>query len=617
LSTTVACTGIISPAGTIISETGTGGSGSGSGGDDPGGDSTGGTGGDGDPSGGGTGSTTGPGTRGTGAVTGMRSTPGDLPLPRLSHDEYIQTVRDLVTQVMPKDASAILSSVISLTDDLPADQLVTISTEKHGGFARDDQSEQQEYTGVPFDVGHALAAAMTQTPARIAALMGSCAGTGASVTTACLQSFVRTFGEVALRHPLSDADVTFYAATATSNPVTAADLVAVLTVMLSSPRFLYRVESGADLVTGTTNQYKLDAWELASRLSYHLWGTMPDAGLRAAAKSGALLTNDGYASEIKRLLADPRSDTTVHAFFEQWLWPLLELPAMDSRVNDTVFRAFAGANLPTASLRDHMVGDVLDAASWVMRHDGSLGDLLTNQQSFARDADLASIYGVAAWDGQGTPPMLPAPRSGLLTRAAFLATGTINTRPIMKGVFIREGLLCDALPAPPANAASAAIVVKENQTTRQVIQALTEAPGTVCASCHKSIINPLGFATENFDSLGRGRTAQAFFDSTGKMTTTTPVDTTSIPNVVVGDLAMSAGAGDMTQLIVASGKVQKCFARKFFRFAFRRIEDDKNGADAAAIASMADLAQSGRLADVFTAVVSRPEFTQRLIQVTP
>jgi Protein of unknown function (DUF1592)/Protein of unknown function (DUF1588) len=537
---------------------------------------------------------------GGGGVT-VTST-SDLPLPRLSHDEYLQTLRDLTKELLPNEADQVL------TGDLPTDTLVSNPAEKHGGFDRLDQSEQQQYSDVPIAVGAALGNALTSTPARIATLLGACSNGGTTMDAACVAAFISRFGEIALRHPLSPDDVAFYAATALAKPPTKADLSNIIAVMVSSPRFLYRVESG-DQRLGS-NVYQLDAWELATRLSYSFWGTMPDAALRDAAKTGRLLTDDGYSSEVNRLAADPRAQPVRRAFFKQWFWPLLELPPLDSRVGDAAYRAFAGANLPGPTLRDHMVDEVLDAATWVMAHGGTLSDLFTNRLSFARDADLAAIYGVPVWDGKSEPPPLPAARVGLLTRAAFLSTGTINTRPIMKGVFIRTTLLCDTLPPPPPNAANVPIMPSTNETTREVVESITEAPGTVCSACHLSQINPLGFASENFDGLGRARTQQTFFDTAGTMTGSKVVDTTSTPAVTSGDTTMSTGMADLTPLILKSGKVEGCMAKRLFRFAFRRIED---ASDAGVIAGLAQLATQGKLIDVFTGVAMRPEFKQRVI----
>ncbi|MDB4979526.1 MAG: Cellulose-binding domain protein [Myxococcales bacterium] len=543
----------------------------------------------------------------SGAAGAPLAEPGDLPLPRLTRDEYLQTLRDLVAQLMPTGADQILAGVLPLTTDLPVDALVTTPSEKHGGFARIDQSEQQQYSDVPATVALALGTALTSSPARVGALLGACSQNGTVMDAACLQAFIKSFGELALRHTLGDDDVAFYAGTA-ATPPTLADLPKVIAVMLASPRFLYRVESGDTLVAGTI--YRLDAWELAARLSYHFWGTLPDAGLRDDARSGKLLTDAGYTAAVDRLMADPRADATLRSFFEQWLWPLLELPPLDSRSGDIVYQAFAGVNLPGPMLRPHMLADVLDAASWVTAHDGTIADLLTNRLSFAKDGDLASIYGLPPWNGQGTPPTLPPARVGLLTRAAFLSTGTINSRPVMKGVFIRTTLLCDPIPPPPPNAANTPIAASANQTTREVIESVTEATGTVCVGCHKSFINPLGFASESFDGLGRERAQQTFFDDGGKVTGQKAVDTTSVPGVTNGDRTASAGMADVTRLIVASGKVEACLASRVFRYAFRRLESD---GDQATLDGLTRLARTGTLRDLFKGVALRAEFRQRVI----
>jgi len=532
----------------------------------------------------------------------------DLPLPRLSHDEYLATVHDLVTEALPGEADAVLADIMPAAALLPADQLVGQPNDKHGGFARLDQTEQQEYADVPFDVAVKLGAELTSTPARVAALAGPCTNGGTSLDAACLTAFVHHFGELALRRPPSDDDVAFYAGTATASPATPADLANVIAVMLSSPRFLYHVESGGDAIAPDT--YGLDAWELASRLSYHFWGTMPDAALRDAARSGALGTDEGYRAQVDRLFASAKTTDTLRTFFHQWLWPLLELPALDSRAGDPVYRAFAGADLPGPALRDHMVGDVLDAASWTLAHGGTLDDLLTNTQSFARDADLAAIYGVPPWDGVSDPPALPPERAGLLTRAAFLSTGTINTRPIMKGVFIRTTILCDNIPPPPPNAANTPIEVSTTETTREVIESITEQPGSACAGCHKPLINPLGFASESFDGLGRARTAQIFYDDTGKVVGEKAVDTTSVPAVLAGDATPSSGIGDVTRLVVESGKAARCLAQRYYRFAFRRIETD---ADEPVLDTLYAEIKKGSLAEAMKSVALRPEFKQRTV----
>lgn len=530
-----------------------------------------------------------------------------LPLPRLTRDEYLATLGDLVRDAMGDEASDILRALAPLAEALPADQLVSPPSEKHGGFARLDQSQQQQYADVPFQVAVRLGEEATKTPARLERLVGACASSG--VDRACFEAFVRRFGALALRRPLEDDDAAFYVGDAPERDVPADVVAKTVTALLSAPRFLYHVESG-DAPAGGDDIFALDAWELASRLSYHLWGTMPDARLRAAAESGALLDPAGYEAEVERLFADARAATTLAGFFTQWFWPLIELPALDSRNDDPVFRAFAGANTPSAELRGRMVQEVVDAATFIAQSGGSIRDLLTNRQSFARDPELAAIYGVAPWTGAGSPPDLGAERAGLLTRAAFLSTGSANTRPIMKGVFIRTTLLCSPIPPPPQDGMAVAINLSPTLSTRQVVEELTEKEPR-CAGCHQALINPLGFASENFDALGRLRTTQTLFDDAGDVVGHAPIDTRTVPRIG-GDPSESSGIGELTERLADSGLVEACFAERSFRYAFRRLATTTG--DRALVDVLAKAAGEGAsIADVIKASALRPEFKRRRI----
>ncbi len=531
----------------------------------------------------------------------------NLALPRLTRDEYIATLGDLLQEAMPSSANELLQAVLPLAQSLPADQLVSPPAEKHGGFARLDQSQQQMYADVPFQVAVQLGKEVTKTPARITSLVGQCATP--AIDRACFDGFVRRFGELALRRPLDDEDVKFYAGDAPATDIPAETVANTVTRLLSAPRFLYHVESGTT-PAGAEDIFALDAWELASRLSYHFWGTMPDATLREAARSGALLDGARYEAEVRRLFDDARTTTTLASFFTQWFWPLLELPPLDSRLQDPIFKAFAGSNTPSPELRTRMVQEVVEAATFIAKNGGTVRDLLTNRQSFARDAELAAIYGVAPWSGSGNPPELPPERAGLLTRAAFLTTGTANTRPIMKGVFIRTTLLCDELPPPPQEAMAVAINLSPTLSTRQVVEELTEKDGR-CSGCHKTLINPLGFVTENFDALGRARTTQTLFDMAGKVVGQAPIDTKAIPWIADDDRPAN-GVKELTDQLVESGRVEACFAERYFRFSYRRIESTTG--DRALIKVLAESAQKGGpLADVLKASALRPEFKRRRI----
>ncbi len=532
----------------------------------------------------------------------------EIPLRRLAASEYANTISDIVTKMEPADAKAILAAAQPSLAAYPADVLTAAPNEKHGGYARLDQLVQQEHIDAIYAVADVLGQQMTNSPARIKTLTGACAtDADPSNDDACLTAFVQSFGTLVLRRPPSADDVAFYRSVA-KNGIGAGALADVVTVMLASPRFYYVVESGTQ--TLGPNLYALDGYELATRLSYHFLQTMPDDELFAATKNGDLTTPEGYAKQVDRLAADPRAQASALAFFSQWL-RLDELAKLNSRNGDPQFDAFAGKDQPNPQLRAEMIAEVMDSAQWILAHGGTIADFVSDTRSYARTPDLAQIYGVPTWNGTSEPPRLPAQRAGLLTRGAFLATGTANTRPIMRGVFMRTGLLCETVPPPPANAASTPINPSPGQTTRQVIEQITQQKGTACAGCHTTLINPLGFVAENFDALGRYQTTQTFLDPGGKVQGSAPIDAQTIPQVNPDDPRAATDMVQLTQYILESGKVEKCFAQEYFRYAFRRTAD---AADQRAVDEIAANTRGGKpLTEALKRVVMRPEFKQKVI----
>jgi hypothetical protein len=244
---------------------------------------------------------------------------------------------------------------------------------------------------------------------------------------------------------------------------------------------------------------------------------MPDDELWGKAQDGSITQASVYQQEIERMFGDPRAQTTLNRFFADYFQVQsvggargtgglnFHNLADPNTLSTPIFKAFAGSNLPTRSLFPDMVSEAIgmvDYYTWTTK--GTLHDLLTSSQSFAQSQDVAAIYGLPRWDGKSAPPSFPAgQRPGIFTRALFTAAG-LDTTPILKGVYLRRYLLCDTLGPPPAAAAGAHVSVSTTMTTRQATTALTSnAP---CSGCHPTWINPLGFATEDFDGLGRYRT---------------------------------------------------------------------------------------------------------------
>src|SRR5690606_17046352 len=161
--------------------------------------------------------------------------------------------------------------------------------------------------------------------------------------------------------------------------------------------------------------------------------------------------------------------------------------------------------------------EVLDMAQYyTLAVEGRYEDLMTSPYSFARSQTLAKIYGVSTWNGT-TSGLVRFPsadrRAGILTRAAFLSANSEYTRPIVKGKRIRVDILCDEIPPTPPGLIVDPLIQEPHLTTAQVVTRTTGS--NTCMTCH-SQMNPLGFASENFDSLGRARSIESKFDSSGR-----------------------------------------------------------------------------------------------------
>lgn len=531
----------------------------------------------------------------------------ELPLRRLSAAEVRHAVQQVVGRAAPTSGAAVLTALEPVFTAWPADQLLAAPGEGRGGYLQQDQAVQQAHADALYELGGKLGALFTSSTARRTEVFGACAtDTSTANDATCLDDFIRSFGARVLRRPMTADDVSFLRQPAATTPVDPAALADVVALILNSPEFFYAVEHGQPTAAAVAD---LGPYELANRLAFHFWQTPPDDALLAAAASGALLTEAGYRAQVERLSADARSAAALDDFFGHWL-RLDATPELDTFNGTPQFAAFAGADLPTASTRAAVIADVLESARHQVAQGGSISDLLKDRHSYAKDAVLARLYGAAPWDGTSPAPEFGSPtRPGLVARAAFLVTGAAKTRPIHKGAFLRNALLCQVLPAPPASVNTTPPSPSATATTREAAETLTQTAGTSCAGCHKALINPLGFATEGFDGLGRARTEETIYDTDGKVLAKRAVNTASVPGVLAGDPTPSTGAGDLTRLLDDSGKVHSCVARQLFRFTASRLETP---ADGCALSRLEALAlQNQPLLALWRETAMLPSFKQR------
>jgi hypothetical protein len=535
-------------------------------------------------------------------------TPGDPSatiLPRLSREQYLASLRDVVAVTLgPSDVEGVMAGVDAALTLVPADG--------DPDHAKLDQDVSQAHVDGQYYVAVAFAEQLTATPEHVERLVGACAvDTDTANDETCLDAFIRDVGRRIHRRPLTDDLVAFYR-DEVFEPADGMEVAAirdVLVVMALSPWFLYHIENEGAAVDGRNDLFELSPYELAARLSFHFWNAPPDDALLAAAESGALATDDGYAAEIERLVRDPRTRATMDRFFAEW-FELDDLAPLDTSVGDPAFDAFAGSDVPTSELRGRILEDSLD----LVRHvswdaGGSLADVFLTDLSFAKTEDVASIYGgVPLWTEGATPEPLPAgQRAGILTRPAMLATGSNTTHLVLRGREVRKNILCDTIPAPPADAMNNIPDLNPNMTERERMEELTGTGS--CAGCH-AMMNPIGFTLGAYDGLGRFRTEETMFGDDGSVLATLPLDTQAAPALVATDTAVARDGIELSEMVATSDKTHGCFARHYFRFTFARAEDDE--IDGCTLEQMFDSLREGApLAEVLRDIALSPTFRLR------
>ena len=538
---------------------------------------------------------------------------------RLSRIQYSRTLDTLVATFLGGFHRDEMRAEIDIElESIPDDVLRDYDPEILRGapFSKLNDSVSQAHVSAFMKVATAFADHVMSNLDRQASFVGACSvDVDTTNDASCVEDFIERFGLMAMRRPLSDDEFAFYREVyADGGDATALSSDAfrdVIAVMLASPNFLYHVADEGESIDGRDDLFELGPYALASRLSYHFWGTMPDEELFAAAANGSLLTENGYAEQVERIFEDARTSDVLDEFFFEW-FDLEETPDASSLVGTAQYDAFAGSDVPTPALREHMIEEVLDLTRhYLASENGTLDDIFLSKHSFARTSDLAGIYATPTWDGSADNlvSFSNTQRSGVLTRAAMVSTGTVTTRPIAKGVLIRRNMLCDSLPNPPANAPDDAQLMAP-YSKREETEALTEQPGSSCETCH-STINDLGFPTDTFDALGRVRFSEPFIISNGSVIAELNLETTSTPQITENDSTQVQDGAQLSEELINSGRVHACFARHYFRYTFGRTENLSEDGCVLEGIRVKRLFEGGSLKDAFKSVVYESAFQLR------
>lgn len=373
---------------------------------------------------------------------------------------------------------------------------------------------------------------------------------------ACAAEFVATFGQRAWRRPLTGEEKTrllgiFTAGRAEGGFSEGVELV--IATLLQSPNFLYRVEVGVPAEgEGKEGLLRPTDWEMASRLSYLLWASMPDAELFAAAEAGQLRTAEQVLAQARRMIVDPRARAMVADFHAQW-YKLAEIDALDK--DPDIYPDFSPA---VAGLMRKEVEIFLDRAVW---EEGDLKALFTATHTYL-NKELADFYGISGPTGSSfvRVELDPTKASGLLTKPGLLAVlaKTNQSSPVHRGKFVREKLLCQLMPPPPPQIDIQPPALDPDLTTRERFSQHREDP--LCAGCHV-LMDPIGLGFEHYDGTGRWREDEngLVIDSSGELTET--------------DInGAFDGVPELAHKLADSDMVRECMVKNWFKFAYGRAE---------------------------------------------
>ena len=457
-------------------------------------------------------------------------------LRRLTVTQYRNTLRDL------------LGEKVKLPANLEADTLVGGSAVVGASRIAMSRQATEKFGLAAFELSRQAMA----DPAWRARWAPPCAS---ATDEACARAFLAKFGRVAWRRPLTADETERYLRLARAAGGADAGVTAMAAALLQSPSFLYRVEVGVPDPQDGTRRVLTD-FELASRLSYFLWGTTPDEALLEAAAAGRLATEDGLRVEAERMLRSPRSRDTIEAFFSE----LLRLSRLE-RLSQFRSKYKQVSKTLGKSMRSETLKVIEEIA---LSPERDFREIFDARFTYV-NGELARLYGLpppADDKAFVRVPLAPAQRrAGILNHASFLAINAHPTAPspTKRGRFIRESLLCQAVPPPPPDISTKLPADEEGappRTTRQKLVAHRQAPQ--CAGCHKAM-DPLGLPFESFDGVGayREKDNGLAIDTTGELDGVPFKDTTEL------------GA-----LLRKSPKVGVCVARNLYRFALGHLESE-------------------------------------------
>jgi hypothetical protein len=510
--------------------------------------------------------------------------PGQALIRRLTTNEYNNTVRDLV------------GDKTSPGSELPPQ---VDSAENLFGNDAAEQAPSALLVEKYQSVAESIAARATADSMGLTALHSCAANVSPANEEACARSIAASLLPRAYRRTVASTEVdelvSLYKSVRAASPTVTfgSGVAAMIEAMLQAPEFLYRAELGS-AVAGNAAVKRIAGREMATRLSYLFWQTMPDAALFQAADAGALDTDEGVLAQAKTMFDDGRSHAMVGFFFDN----LLPIPDLNSLTrNATLFPNWSsglGVSMRQEVQRvlEYEIYENTQAIGPYQA--GSWPGVLTAPYTFVNES-LFKYYGPTAFasgttvTGTGLTKvnLNTEQRLGLMTLGGMMAGLTISdlTSPVKRGAFIVNKLMCKGLHVPVGLNPKAPDPYS-GKTARERFS--KHEAMAVCASCHANI-DPMGLPFENFDAVGLFRTAEHWVDPNGGMAYDTPIDASgSVPGVD----GKANNAVDLVKLLATAPDIGSCFATHWMSFGYgRSLDEDADACNKQSIVS--DFSKSG------------------------
>lgn len=532
------------------------------------------------------GSTTNPGMTGTTGPGGSPTaagqdcsapTVGQSPLRRLTHEEYDNSVRDLLGDTTGPGKAFATDTLVGLFDNTATTQTVP-------------ELLAEQY----LDTAATLAEGITD----VEGLAGCDPAANGTTGTTCVKNFITKFARRAFRRPLEAAEVTRLQAvydTAKSAQDAQTGIRAVVSATLASPNFLFKPEFGAQTaiggVAGAGTQLA-SQYELAARLAAFIWASVPDDMLLDAAQRNELKTKEQLSAQARRMITDDRARPAVAEFYKQWFG----LARIEQTTKDTT-------TYPKYddTLRDSMAEEskrFIEDVVW--NGDAKLATLLSANYSFV-NKPLADLYGVTS----GAPAndttfakldLNPDQRAGVMTQGSVLAAYARpdQSSPVKRGQWVRVRMLCQDLPDPPANVPQLP-EPKQGISNRERFAMHTNNPA--CSGCH-NLIDGLGFGLEAYDGIGAWRTMDqgVAVDDSGEITQTQDID------------GKYSGGTELAGLLAGSAQVRDCAPTQLLRYSMGRRDEAEDACSLSEVqAAFAD--SNGDLKELVIALTETDAFS--------